>query len=245
MCKEAFRNCTDYLERSLSEAANSGRLPSSVISDTKKAISQVRGILDRPDFDVNKVEPIINKVKDRLFMSLLKGRCDILQGDITNQNSDAIVNAANTQLILGGGVAGAIRARGGAQVQMACDNITNGRTRPIELGRVATTTGGKIGPKIIHAAVMELGGRATPESVRRATRNIVLEAKQNGFRSISIPALGAGAGGVSALESARAIQKGLYDMVLELASFDKINIVAFDPQTQKTFMNVFSMGIGQ
>src|SRR3989339_19952 len=243
MCKEAFTKCVDYLDKNLTEAERAKRLPSNVVSETRNGIAKIRGLLDQRLFDVNKVEPLVNSVKDKLFAALMNGRCNVTQGDITDQNTDAIVNAANTQLKLGGGVAGAIRTKGGPQVQVACDSITKGGKQPLEMGKVATTTGGKIGPQIIHAAVMEWGGKATPESIRRATRNIVIEAKSKGFKTLSIPALGAGAGGVNPMESAQAIQKGLYDVVLELAAFDEIKIVAFDPNTQAAFQQVFSGGI--
>lgn len=72
---------------------------------------------------------------------------------------------------------------------------------------------------------MEWGGKATFDSIRKATRNIVIEARRNGIKTLSIPALGAGAGGVTPEESAQAIKKGLYDRVMDLVGFDQINIV--------------------
>lgn len=91
---------------------------------------------------------------------------------------------------------------------------------------VGSSPAGPLKAPVIHAAVMAWGGKATFDSIRRATRNIILEAKAKGFKSLSIPALGAGSGGVSPTESARAIEKGLYDLVLDLAAFDEIKIVA-------------------
>lgn len=80
---------------------------------------------------------------------------EILRGDLTEMDTDAIVNAANNELQLGGGVAGAIRRKGGAQIQAECDEIGT-----IPVGGAAITPGGNLKARyVIHAASMELGGR--------------------------------------------------------------------------------------
>jgi len=84
-------------------------------------------------------------------------RVEILQGDLTLQAVDAIVNAANNDLELGGGVAGAIARRGGPSIQAECRQIG-----PIRLGEAAITGGGQLPARfVIHAASMRLGGRTT------------------------------------------------------------------------------------
>ena len=109
------------------------------------------------------------------------------------ENTDAIVNAANTDLQLGGGLAGAIRRANDGSIQKQCDRI--GRIR---LGDAAITTGGATGiPWIIHAAGMHLGGSASAESVRLAVRNSLARAKEKGLKSIAFPAIGAGIGRIS------------------------------------------------
>ncbi len=101
-----------------------------------------------------------------------KDRIIIKQGDITDMEVEAIVNAANTELVLGSGVAGAIRKKGGDTIQEECDNI--GR---IPLGQAVITGAGKLKSKyIIHAAGMHLGGRVTEESLRECTMNCLLRA---------------------------------------------------------------------
>src|SRR3989454_12110591 len=90
---------------------------------------------------------------------------EVLQGDLTQQDVDAIVNAANNDLELGGGVAGAIARVGGPTIQAECRTVG-----PIEVGDAAITGGGRLKARhVIHAASMRLGGRTTAESLRQAT----------------------------------------------------------------------------
>jgi len=121
----------------------------------------------------------------------MPGKIELRTGDITDAEADAIVNAANTDLVLGAGVAGAIRRRGGRSVQDACD-----RLGPIPLGESVRTTGGDLRqPHVIHAAVMDWGGGATEESIRACTRSALRVAAENEVRTIAFPALGTGVGG--------------------------------------------------
>jgi O-acetyl-ADP-ribose deacetylase len=244
MCRERFQKCVNYLDKNLNNVSTLKQTHKTraVIEETRTQIAEVRKILALPKFEVNKVKPIIDEVKYKLFNLILGNKFGIKQGDITNENTDAIVNAANTGLVLGGGVAGAIKQKGGPDVQIACDTIINKRGKPVEIGKVASTAGGNLNPRIIHAAVMEQGGSATSESVRKATRNIILESSKYGYKTLAIPALGAGIGGLSSEESARAIKKGLYDLVLDLIAFDNIKIVANDANTQAIFQRVFNSG---
>lgn len=78
----------------------------------------------------------------------------LMQGDLTEMDAEAIVNAANNDLQLGGGVAGAIRRKGGDAIQKECNDIGS-----IPVGGAALTTGGKLRARhVIHAASMHLGG---------------------------------------------------------------------------------------
>ena len=89
-------------------------------------------------------------------------RIVIIDGDLVEQDVDAIVNAANNDLVLGGGVAGAIRRRGGPAIQRDCD--AHG---PVNVGEAAVTGAGDLPARlVIHAASMALGGRTTATSLR-------------------------------------------------------------------------------
>ncbi|MCI0403778.1 MAG: macro domain-containing protein, partial [Acidobacteria bacterium] len=115
----------------------------------------------------------------------------IEQGDLTEADVDAIVNAANNDLQLGGGVAGAIGRKGGPAIQEECDRIG-----PIGIGEAAITTGGNLKARyVIHAASMELGGRTTAESLRASTRNSLARAAEKGVKTVAFPAVGTGIAG--------------------------------------------------
>jgi O-acetyl-ADP-ribose deacetylase (regulator of RNase III) len=121
----------------------------------------------------------------------MSGRIVLVEGDITAQAVDAIVNAANSQLQLGAGVAGAIRANGGPSIQAECDRIG-----PIAVGEAAATGAGSLPARfVIHAAGMALGGSADEESVRSSMRAALELAREKGCTTIAIPAIGAGIAG--------------------------------------------------
>jgi len=151
-------------------------------------------------------------------------RLTIAMGDITNERVDAIVNAANTDLILGMGVAGAVRTKGGPRIQQQCDE--NG---PVELGGTALTDGGDLPAKyVIHAAVMRLGNRPTEESIRDATRNSLKLATEKHFDTISFPAFGTGIGGFAMDETANIMIREILDFQREHQLPHEIRIVLFD-----------------
>jgi O-acetyl-ADP-ribose deacetylase (regulator of RNase III) len=122
----------------------------------------------------------------------VKGRVTFREGDITAEEVDAIVNAANSALRLGSGVAGAIRERGGPSIQEECDCIG-----AIDVGDAAVTGAGSLPARyVIHAAGMPPGGAATEASIRSAMRRSLELASERGCRTVAVPAIGAGVGGV-------------------------------------------------
>lgn len=113
---------------------------------------------------------------------------ELVEGDITEMETDAIVNAANARLVLGGGVAGAIRRKGGPQIQAECDRI--GGTF---VGGAVITTGGRLKAKhVIHAVGPQMGEGDEDEKLRNATRNSLNVADENGLKSIAFPAISTG-----------------------------------------------------
>jgi O-acetyl-ADP-ribose deacetylase (regulator of RNase III) len=120
-------------------------------------------------------------------------RIVICEGDICDQTVDAIVNAANSALILGSGVAGAIAERGGPTIGEECQ-----ARGPIEVGEAAMTGAGDLAARIvIHAAGMPPGGQATEQSVRASLRAALDLAQHENCQSVACPAIGAGIGGLS------------------------------------------------
>ena len=113
---------------------------------------------------------------------------ELTQGDITEMDTDAIVNAANAQLVLGGGVAGAIRRKGGPRIQEECDRI--GGTF---VGGAVITTGGKLKARhVIHAVGPRLGEGDEDEKLRNATVNSLKLADTHHLKSIAFPAISTG-----------------------------------------------------
>jgi O-acetyl-ADP-ribose deacetylase (regulator of RNase III) len=120
-------------------------------------------------------------------------RIVLKEGDITGESVDAIVNAANSSLILGSGVAGAIREKGGPTIQAECE--AHG---PVEVGGAALTGAGSLEARwVIHAAGMRIGGQVSEESLRSTLRATLTLAEDQGCRSLALPAIGAGVGGLS------------------------------------------------
>jgi O-acetyl-ADP-ribose deacetylase len=123
---------------------------------------------------------------------------EVLDADITTLDVDAIANAANTQLMHGGGVAGAIARAGGPVVQRESDEKA-----PIGLGEAVATGGGQMPCRwVIHAATMKLGGPTSADIIRRATASTLRCADDLGARSLALVAFGTGVGGFPVEEAA-------------------------------------------
>jgi O-acetyl-ADP-ribose deacetylase len=124
---------------------------------------------------------------------------EVLDTDITQLEVDAIANAANTRLIHGGGVAGAIARAGGPEVQAESERLA-----PIGLGEAVETTGGAMPCRwVIHAATMHLGGPTSAEIIAGATASTLRRADELGARSLALVAFGTGVGGFPVDEAAR------------------------------------------
>jgi O-acetyl-ADP-ribose deacetylase (regulator of RNase III) len=124
---------------------------------------------------------------------------EVLDTDVTQLEVDAIANAANTRLVHGGGVAGAISRAGGPAIQRE----SNDRA-PLGLGEAVETSGGSMPCRwVIHAATMELGGPTSAEIIQRATASTLQRAEELGARSLALVAFGTGVGGFPLDEAAR------------------------------------------
>jgi O-acetyl-ADP-ribose deacetylase (regulator of RNase III) len=124
---------------------------------------------------------------------------ELFLGDITGLELDAIVNAANNHLRMGGGVAGAIKRRGGAEIEK--EAVALG---PIEVGESVATGAGQLPARwVVHAAVMALDLKTDEEKIRKATRSALKKCAEIGARSVAFPALGTGVGGFPMAKAAR------------------------------------------
>jgi O-acetyl-ADP-ribose deacetylase (regulator of RNase III) len=126
-------------------------------------------------------------------------RLEVLQADVTKLDVDAITNAANTQLMHGGGVAGAISRAGGPAIQQE----SNAKA-PIGLGEAVETSAGDMPARwVIHAATMEMDFRTDAQIIEKATRSTLAKAEELGAKSLALVAFGTGVGGFSLDEAAR------------------------------------------
>jgi O-acetyl-ADP-ribose deacetylase (regulator of RNase III) len=161
----------------------------------------------------------------------VSGRITLEEGDITAQAVDAIVNAANSALRLGAGVAGAIRAKGGPEIQKECDAIG-----PIEVGDAAVTGAGRLPARfVIHAAGMPPAGSATAESIRSSVRRSLELAREHGCRSVAIPAIGAGIGGFSVQRCAEILLAEARAHLAEETSLEEVRFVLFGEPAFRVF----------
>ena len=156
---------------------------------------------------------------------------EILQGDLTQQDVDAIVNAANNDLELGGGVAGAIARAGGPTIQAECRAIG-----PIAVGDAAITGGGKLTARfVIHAASMRLGAPTNAETLRGSTRRSLEIANLRGLRSIAFPAVGTGIARFPMEECARIMLEEVVTHARSGTSLNEIRFVLFGADAEAAF----------
>ncbi len=165
----------------------------------------------------------------------IREKIHVLQGDLTDQAVDAIVNAANNDLQLGAGVAGAIRRRGGVSIQAECD-----RVGPIPLGEAAVTGAGQLKARhVIHAASMRLGEATSEANLRLSTRNSLLRAKEKGLRSIAFPAIGTGIAGFAMRRCAEVMFQEVAAHLAGETSVEDVRFVLYDSDAYQTFREVF------
>jgi O-acetyl-ADP-ribose deacetylase (regulator of RNase III) len=161
-------------------------------------------------------------------------RIVLKEGDITAEAVDAIVNAANSALALGAGVAGAIRAKGGPQIQAECD--AHGR---IAVGDAALTGAGDLEARfVIHAASMPPGGQANEISVRTSLRRSLELAAEQGCRTVAVPAIGAGVAGVPVRRSAEILLDEARRHLEGETPIEEIRFVLFGEQAYRVFESV-------
>jgi O-acetyl-ADP-ribose deacetylase len=157
------------------------------------------------------------------------------QGDLTDADVDAIVNAANNDLMLGGGVAGAIRVKGGPAIQQECERIG-----PITLGEAAITGAGQLRARhVIHAASMRLGESTSEMNLRAATRNSLKRAQENSLESIAFPAIGTGIAGFPIERCAQVMLEEIRAHLENPTTLERIDFVLFDRASLDVFERVF------
>ena len=168
-------------------------------------------------------------------MTEIADKIVLLLGDLTEADTDAIVNAANNHLQLGGGVAGAIRRKGGEQIQRECDAIGS-----IPVGGAAITSGGRLKARhVIHAASMQLGGTTTAQALRSSTAHSLRIAAQNNLKTIAFPAVGTGIAGFPMRECAEIMLAEAQKHLQGVTSLEQVQFILFDRQSLEIFEQVW------
>jgi O-acetyl-ADP-ribose deacetylase (regulator of RNase III) len=158
----------------------------------------------------------------------------IEQGDLTTYNVDAIVNPANNDLILGGGLAGAIARRGGPAIQEECN-----RLGPIEIGQAAITTAGRLPAKyVIHAASMRLGAVTSAQSLADSVRASLKIANDYQLATVAFPAIGTGIARFPIDRCAEIMLTCFLNISKENSPFQKIYVVLFDSEAYNVFCRI-------
>ncbi len=156
---------------------------------------------------------------------------ELIEGDITEMDTDAIVNAANARLILGGGVAGAIARKGGPEIQAECDRI--GGTF---VGGAAITTGGRLKARhVIHAVGPRLGEGNEDEKLTNATRNSLKVADENNLKSIAFPAISTGIFGFPIRRCAEIMLGTTLDYLKGETGLERVVFCLFGDDSYKVF----------
>lgn len=156
---------------------------------------------------------------------------ELVEGDITEMETDAIVNAANAQLIMGGGVAGAIRRKGGPEIEKECSKI--GGTF---VGGAVITTGGNLKAKhVIHAVGPRMGEGNEDEKLKNATLNSLKVAEQNKLKSIAFPAISTGIFGFPIQRCAEIMLRTTIDHLRGSTGLEKVVFCLFGEDSYQVF----------
>ena len=153
------------------------------------------------------------------------------QGDISEANTEAIVNAANNHLWMGAGVAGAIKRKGGQSIEDEAIKLG-----PIEVGEAAVTGAGKLKARyVIHAAVMGQDLRTNDKLISITTRNTLKRAEKHKIESIAFPALGTGIGGFPIDRCAKLMIQEAHTFLKSSAVIATVGFILFDNNSYETF----------
>jgi len=162
----------------------------------------------------------------------------LLQGDITEQSVDAIVNAANTKLAGGGGVDGAIHRAGGPAIMAECIRL-RAQQGGCPTGSAVITTGGQLKVKaVIHTAgpVWDGGKAGEPEKLESCYRNSLELARRHGLRTVAFPSISTGVYGYPVREAAQRALRTVKDVIeAHPDDYDEIRFVLFSDEDLATY----------
>jgi O-acetyl-ADP-ribose deacetylase len=175
-----------------------------------------------------------------VLQTFLSSRVHVLVGDITSQKVNAIVNAANSTLLGGGGVDGAIHRRGGPRILEECRRIRASRfPRGLPTGEAVLTTAGSLPAKhVIHTVgpIVQSGSEPDAALLAACYRNSLALAVKHQLRSIAFPAISTGAYGYPREQAAPVVSTTIESFLRETASLDEIRLVFYDLADARVFL---------
>jgi O-acetyl-ADP-ribose deacetylase (regulator of RNase III) len=179
-------------------------------------------------------------VSSESLKSFLAGRVAVVLGDITHQDVTAIVNAANSTLLGGGGVDGAIHRAGGPEILKECQEIR--RTvypKGLPTGQAVITTGGNLPAKYVIHTVGPIYGRQPDreaELLAACYQNSLLLARQHSISSIAFPSISTGAFGYPKLEAAKVASVAIKNFLTADEQIEEVRLVFFQQRDARVFL---------
>jgi len=177
---------------------------------------------------------------EELEQTFLNGRVRVLVGDITKQDVDAIVNAANSTLMGGAGVDGAIHRAGGPAILEACREIRRTRYPGLPTGEAVITTAGNLPALyVIHTVgpIYRRNKGQEPELLANCYRNSLILAVEHNLASIAFPAISTGAFGYPPAEAAAVSSRAIEDFLLADHQLREVRLVFFQAHDAQTFLS--------
>jgi O-acetyl-ADP-ribose deacetylase (regulator of RNase III) len=184
---------------------------------------------------------------ESLTFNIKQARLSIIQGDITRQATDAIVNAANSTLMGGGGVDGAIHRAGGPAILEECKLIVD-RQGSLPTGQAVITTAGNMkAGHVIHTVgpIWHGGDRKEPALLASAYRESLKLAAANNLKSISFPSISTGAYGYPVDKAARIAVREVASFLTEETSIEEVVFVLFDTHTYEAYADALWNAMGE
>lgn len=173
--------------------------------------------------------------------NLNKLRVSLVQGDITDLDVDAITNAANSSLVLGAGVAGAIYRKGGPVIQEECNAIGH-----CDVGKAVITSGGNLKARhVIHAVGPRMGEGNEDQKLAGAVRSTLVIAEENQLGAVALPAISTGVFGFPIRKCATIMAREIHEYSFEMRShLHHVLICLYDSIAYQIFSDAFQDTLG-
>jgi O-acetyl-ADP-ribose deacetylase (regulator of RNase III) len=174
----------------------------------------------------------------KMLKKFLDGKIEIAVGDITKESVDAIVNAANSSLMGGGGVDGAIHRAGGSEIKEECKKIRRERYPDgLPTGKAVITTGGRLNPKVIHTVGPVFNQSSNPnEELADCYKNSLKLAAENNCKTLAFPAISTGVYGFPKGPAAKVVSSTLKESLNKYPIIDKVRLVFFSKKDAEIFL---------